>query len=316
VEQNLNDKIMSKISDDLLKQIQDEISCRGEIPNSLDELNRIAAAVTNKYNQSPNPDFEGLSPHHMYVLLNKPFSPECIVKIETSPETEIAATSPVIRICLLIIHAIKAQNGLTLTKGGKLPRKIVNEIYNLNIYKEENRRQFYKRVLNELDYLPSAITNALMRLSGVVIIRKNKLQLSSAGKKVAENPVLLFQILFTTFSTNFNKGYLDSYESESIGNLGTLYTVYLLSLFGKKQREASFYAQRYFKAFPELIKEITFRPYSTPEKSAYDCFIYRTFDKGLLLFGLIEIKYEGKDYLNRKIYVKTNELFYHVFKIA
>lgn len=307
---------MSKISDDLIKQIQDEIDRRGEIPGSLDELNKIAAAVTDKYNQSPNPDFQGLSPHQMYRLLHKPFSPECIVKFETSTETEIAATSPVIRICLLIINAIRAQNGLTLTKGGKLPRKIVNEIYNLNIYKEENRRQFYKRVLNELDYLPSAITNALMKLSGVVIIRKNKLQLSSAGKKVAENPVLLFQILFTTFSTNFNKGYIDGYESESIGNLGTLYSVYLLSLFGKERREASFYAQIYFKAFPALINEIKSYTFSTPEKTACDCYIYRTFDKGLLLFGLIEIEYEGTDFLTRKMYIKVSDIFHHIFKIA
>jgi hypothetical protein len=230
--------------------------------------------------------------------------------------TEIVASSPAIKICLLIINAIRAENGLKLTTGGKLPRKIVNEIYNLNIYAEINRTHTYKKVLNELDYLPAAFSNALMKLSCLVIVRKNKLQLTKTGKKVAEYPVLLFQTLFTTFATNFNKGYLDRYESNSIGNLGMLYTVYLLSLFGKKQREASFYAQLYLKAFPVLINEIKFHPFSTPEESAYDCFIYRTFNKGLLLFGLVEIEYEGKDYLDRKIYIKTSEIFHHVFKIA
>jgi hypothetical protein len=308
-------KPMSKISDDLIQQIQDEINRGSKVPVSLDELNKIAASVTNKYNQSPNPVFEGLSPHQMYLLLHKPFSPECIVRFKTSTEAEIIALSPVIRVSLLIINAIRAENGLKLTSGGKLPRKIVNEIYNLNIYTEKNRTHSYKRVFNELDYLPSAITNALVKLSGGVITRKNKLRLTRAGKKIAEDPGLLFQTLFTTFATYFNKRYLDRYESDNIGNLGTLYTIYLLSLFGSERREATFYAQLYFKAFPALINEINFYPFSTPEKTAYDCYIYRTFDKGLLLFGLVEIEYEGKDYLDRKTFIKTSGIFHHVFKI-
>ena len=307
---------MAKISEDLLKQIQEEINRWGKKPGSLDELNRITAKVSNNYNQSPHPDFEGLSPHQMYILLNLPFSPECIVKFKTSSELAIVNLSPVIRICLLIINAIRTGNGLKLTKGGNLPRKIVNEIYDLDIYSEENRRHSYKRVLNELDYIPSAYTKALLKLSGVVIVRNNKLQLTGAGRRISENPVLLFQTLFTKFATNFNTGYLDRYESDTIGNVGILYAVYLLNLFGSERREASFYAQLYFKAFPDLIREINFFPFSTPEKSAYDCFIYRTFEKGLFLFGLVEIEYEGKDNFNRKMYIKASEIFNHIFKIG
>ena len=49
--------IKSEVSEDLVKQIQAENSWRGEIPGSLDELNRKAAAVTNKPNHPANPDF-------------------------------------------------------------------------------------------------------------------------------------------------------------------------------------------------------------------------------------------------------------------
>jgi hypothetical protein len=306
---------MSKISDDLLKQIQSEINRRGEVPDSLDELNKIAAAVSDKYNKTPNSDFEGLSPYQMYILLHQPFSPECIITLVTSTGINVTDISPVIRISLLIINTIKAQNGLTLTKGGKLPRKIVDAIYNLNIYSLNHTAGHYKRTLNELDYIPAAITNALLKLSGLVIIRKNKLHLTKTGKSAAVNHMRLFKSLFTAFSTKFNKGYLDRYESDTIGNLGTLYTIYLLNLFGKTRLEASFYASLYFKAFPELINEVTYYPFSTPEKSAYDCFLYRTFEKGLFLFGLVEIEYEGKDYFNRKMYIKTSDLFHHIFKI-
>ena len=47
---------MSKISNDLIQQIQDEINRRGGISGSLDEVNKIAAEVSLKYNQSPNHD--------------------------------------------------------------------------------------------------------------------------------------------------------------------------------------------------------------------------------------------------------------------
>lgn len=31
----------------------------------------------------------------------------------------------------------------------------------------------------------------------------------------------------------------------------------------------------------------------------YDCFTYRTFEKGLFLFGLVEIEYEEKGYFKQ-----------------
>ncbi|MGB8489812.1 MAG: hypothetical protein WCE64_02020 [Bacteroidales bacterium] len=307
---------MAKFSDDIIKQIQDAIDRRGEVAGSLDELNKIAATVVDKYNRASHDDFEGLSPHQMYILLNKPFSPECFIKLETSGGPDLALKSPVIRICMVIIDGIKANNGLTLTKKGNLPRKIVSAICDLNINSQYDISDQNDRTLNELDYAPAAITNALMKLSGLVINRKNKLQLTKTGESIAGKPILLFKNLFTAFTTNFNKGYLDRYESDGIGNLGTLYTVYLLNKFGMKRREASFYAGLYFKAFPKLIDEISFHPFLKPEVMAYSCFIFRTFEKGLFLFGLVEIEYEGKDYLNRKIYIKTSDIFRQIVKIT
>ncbi|HOS72778.1 MAG TPA: hypothetical protein PLZ75_10080 [Bacteroidales bacterium] len=306
---------MSKISDDILKQIQSEIDRIGEAPSSLDELNKIAANVVDRFNNAPKSDFEGLSPYQMHILLHRPFSPECIVKFGASTGINVADKSPVVKISLLIINAIIAQNGLALTKGGKLPRKIVDAIYNLNFHSTNSIPGYYKRTLNELDYAPAAITNALLKLSGLVIIRKNKLHLTKAGKSAEVDHMMLFRSLFTAFSTRFNKGYLDGYGSDTIGNLGTLYTIYLLNSFGKKRLEASFYARLYFKAFPELINEVTYYAFSTPEKTAYDCFLYRIFEKGLLLFGLVEIEFEGKDYFDRKMYIKTSDLFHQIFKI-
>jgi hypothetical protein len=53
---------MSKITDDIIKQIQDEIDRRGGNVGSLEELNKIAAEINDRHNLTPQPDFEDLSP--------------------------------------------------------------------------------------------------------------------------------------------------------------------------------------------------------------------------------------------------------------
>ena len=307
-------KDISKFSDDILKQIQAEIDRRGEMPGSLDELNKIASEVTDKYNKAAVPDFEGLSPHRMFSILNRPFSGECPVTFNPSVNPAILASIPVIRVCLLIIDAIRAENGLKLTPKGNLPRKIVNEIFSLNLYTKTNSKYLPTKVLNEDEFIPAAYTRALMKLAGLVTIRKNKLLLTKTGREPFD-PVLLFRSLFTMFETDFHKGYLDGYESGAIGNTGALYVIYLLHRYGHEQREASFYASLYFKAFPDLISAIQPSPFSNQETMAYECFIYRTFDKGFFLFGLVDIEYKGKNYSDRKMYIKITEAFHQVFKI-
>ena len=49
---------MSKITDDIIKQIQDEINRRGGNVGSLEELNKIAAEINDRYNLTAHPDFE------------------------------------------------------------------------------------------------------------------------------------------------------------------------------------------------------------------------------------------------------------------
>jgi hypothetical protein len=51
----------------------------------------------------------------------------------------------------------------------------------------------------------------------------------------------------------------------------------------------------------------------SPEQMAFHCFNYRVFDKGLYLFGLVEMEYTGKNYLTRKTWIKTTGLFHQVF---
>lgn len=69
----------------------------------------------------------------------------------------------------------------------------------------------------------------------------------------------------------------------------------------------SFYAERYFKAFPQLLEPVM-PTYSTKQEYAANCYTLRTFDRFLNYFGWIEQEYEGKG-LERKTYIRKTDLF-------
>ncbi|MBN2213426.1 MAG: hypothetical protein JW723_04215 [Bacteroidales bacterium] len=307
---------MSITSDDIVRQIREEIARRGKEPGSLDELNEIAAEVTARYNRTAIADFEGLSPEQMYTIDYKQFTPECPVRFKGNVSPDTVADSPIMKMSRVILDAIKEADGLKLTAKGNLPRRVVNEIYHLDIFKSMKQWDFFTKTMNEFDYYPAAIINALLKVARITKVSKNKLHITRDGKNIMTDSLQLFQALFKTFTSGYNKAYLDYFESDEIGNHGLLYVIYLLNRYGSQKREEDFYARLYIKAFPMLLDGIPEPLYATPEQMAFDCFNYRVFDKGLYLFGLVEMEYTGKDYLTRKTWIKTTRLFHQVFEIS
>jgi hypothetical protein len=306
---------MLKMNEDILKQIHAEIDRRGGNVSSLDELNKIASEVTSRQNQKANPDFAGLSPEQMHLLLNHPFSERSSVGFKKVPEAYPFLDSPVMMACKTILCNIDSVKGLKLTQQGNLPRKVVSQIYDLPLFQEEDKTLKPARVPNELDYLPAAMAHALLRLSKIVKVRNNALQFTKEGKKYTQDNWQLFQSLFRTFATNYNKGYLDYYGENNIGNVGFLYVVYLLARFREAKHEADFYAGLYFKAFPDLTQEVRPILNSSSEEVAANCFKLRVFTRGLSMFGLIEMITLQKNIFIHKYQVRATPLFRKVFEI-
>lgn len=302
---------MAKLSDDIMRLIQAEIELRGGEIDSIEGLNKIARKIMDQHNREAIQDFEGLSPHQMFLLMNKPFSPDSPVIFKTAPRLDLIDTAPLMQVCSLLLRTIGAENGIKLTPKGYLPRKIVSEIHHLNLYNAVNSKHPQLKPLNEIDSVPAAYTRTLLQLAGLVKVRLNKLTMTKKASAVSDS-FLLFRTLFTIYITNFHNGYLDGYSNDNIGNVGTLYVIYLLKRYGFERKEASFYASLYFKAFPDLLSEDLQGPHNHMEH-AHDCFTYRTFDKGLFMFGLTDIEYEGNTFIDKKQYIKPTALFQEVF---
>lgn len=305
---------MLKISEEILKQIEAEIKRRGGNITSIDEFNKIAAEVTSRQNRKANTNFEGLSPDQMHLLLNHPFSDRCCVRFKKVPETDPLLESPIMIACKTILLNIDSGRGLKLTQKGNLPRKIVSQIYDLPLSPGEDYNHKPATVPNELDYFPAAMAHALLKLSKVVKTRNNSLHFTMEGKKCMQDNWLMFQSLFRTFTSIYNKGYFDYYGENNIGNLGLLFVIYLLDKFGDNKQESKFYAGLYFKAFSDLIREVSHIRYSSSELVAADCFEHRVFTRGLSMFGLIEMQaLQGKDF-RFKYQLKVSPLFHKVFE--
>jgi hypothetical protein len=304
---------MGKMNDELIRQIEEEIRRRGGVPESLEELNRIAGKVMEQHNETGKSDFEGLSPRQMTRLIHNPLAPGCPVLLRSGSGRIAYENIPVMRAALHILSEAGKYKGIRLTQKGNLPRKLVMEIYDMDLLNRSNRNRVSK-TLNETDYWQAAYTRALLMVAGLAKVTKNRLVISKAAIK-SVNSETVFRTMVECFFTKFNKAYLDGFESEQIGNLGVLYVIYLLHRFGHEKNQDEFYARKYLMAFPMLVDEIQPGLYRNQEQIAVYCFISRVIDRGLEFFGFISTEHTGDNFKERKTWVKAEELLYKVFEV-
>lgn len=301
---------MNDFTRQMIEKLQAEIDKRGIDPGSIDELNKIAAEILNNHNNAGQDDFMGLSPYEMNLLLNQPLSPDCAVKFRNFRNVMALNNVPIIKVSHLYINALKAVPEIKLTAKGNIPIKLLNEINNLNIRYD----YFNIRPRTELDSVPAAYGKALLKMAEIIKIRNNKMSLTKFGAEADTDT--LYKALFTAFTEKFHKGYLDGFHSEETGNIGSLFAMYLLKRFGKETRNSDFYASRYLSAFPALLNEFTENDITKRQESARRCFTYRIFNKGLFLFGLVELEYKKNEKMWNEVYVRSTDLLNELFEIS
>ncbi len=299
--------------EDLFNKLKDKIEQEGLRFSSLDELNAFGKQIMEEQNNSPNPDFEGLSPFQMQKILYSPFSKGCIVQFkERRANQEIH--SPMTEMCKIILERIDPEKGLKLTQKGNLPRQLVKDVHYSCINPEKEYHRLTMNINKEMDSATASMAHALIKISNLVKNQQNKLFLTEKGKKALGDDFLLLKHLFTAFVNKYNKGYLDGYESEEIGHVGILFVLYLIKKYGEQEREAVFYANKYFQAFPMLVEQGETKPYYlSPYRQAENCFITRVINRGFSLFGFISKRHERRaDYMT-SYFIKKAPLLENFF---
>ena len=278
----------------------------------LKDIQKHIDRVMNEQNNRPIPEFEGYSPFEMHHILHFTFESNSPVSLQKIPDQNYNE-SPVFRLIKFYLNLILKTGEIKLTAKGFLPTRIVQEIYNQGFLEEYQFSSGIARLYKEIDSITVNLTRILAELAGLTKKRNGRLSLSKTGEKsISDNPEL-FELIFKTMTTKFSWAYYDRYENEQIGQLGFGFSLILLSRYGAEKHTDSFYADKYFKAFPYFLESVT-PSYGTAEQYAGNCYSIRTFERFLSYFGLVEIEERGKLYERSKLITKTG-LFDQLIKI-
>lgn len=277
----------------------------------LDDFQKHIDKMMHEENNRPIPDFEGYSPKEMHHILHFSFGPDSPVQLQKLTDSEYKSI-PLLN-QLRYLTDLLAKNGeIKLTSKGFLPTKIVSDLYQQGFIKDELIESGIYKLYKENDVMPINLARILLELSGLVKKRNGKLSLTKASAKTLADDGKLLELILTTFATRFNWAYFDGYGENNIGQLGFGFSMILLSKYGKEKRRDSFYAEKYFKAFP-MLPELLEPSYDRVERHSTRCYSIRTFERFLDYFGLIRVDKINKG-LDEEKYITMTDLYDKLIK--
>lgn len=277
----------------------------------LNDIQKHIDKVMTEQNNRSIPEFEGYSPIEMHQILHFTLSPNSPIQLQRLADSEYKLIPMFNQINYLIDLLVK--NGeIKLTDKGFLPTKIVSELYGQGFIKDQHIESKISKLYKETDSMSINLTRILIELAGLLKKRNNKISLTKSSEKIITNNHEFLRLIFETFATKFNWAYYDGYGDNNVGQLGYGFSMVLLAKYGNEKRLDSFYAEKYFKAYPQLLDSLE-PTYDTLESYAARCYSVRTFERFLDYFGLIIFDQDRKG-LDSKRYVTKTDLYDKLIK--
>ena len=263
-----------------LQEWIDQMERSGKHVNQ-DDINRHLGEIMHAQNAMPKPDFNGFSSGQMHQMLNRPLEVECPVQLRRLTDEQIEQI-PVMRQALHLMNVL-SEKELKLTSQGYIPPKTVAELYEIGSHSWNS--DWYKQK-SEPKTEEVQVLRVVLKECGLIKTRVGKLSLTAKGKQLLVDHNELMRTIILFLFRDYNTGWLDSYEDNEVGNLGRLYSLWLLHHYGADWRNTGFYADEYSKAFPML--------------NAVHGYEYRVFNRLFRFIGLCEINesddFKGKNW--------------------
>ncbi len=258
---------------------------------SLAEINRKMSAFVNGLNQRPNPDFEGLSPNQMQLLLYDPFSAQSPVRPKDHYPDEVLDRVPFFGLMETLYAEIGARGQIKLTPKGNLPLDVCRRLYERKLLTQDDIESGITKRVSEDNVVFIHALKACLSLGGLVKKRDNAFSFTKAGEQaLAKGRSAMFLQLLHDYTTRFSWAYLDGADAPQAGQLGWAYSLRLLHRHGKEWRPADFYPERFLQAFPAFnqpIPSTIFANSHIPFASVYE---WRFLKKFAAWFGLVELQ--------------------------
>ena len=248
---------------------------------NLDDINRHLGEIMYAQNAAPKPNFNGFSSEQMHQMLNRPLEVGCPVQLRRLTDEQMEQI-PVMRQALHLMNEL-SEKELKLTAQGNIPPKMVAELYELGSHSWST--DWYKQK-SEPKTEEVQVLRVVLKECGLIKTRIGKLSLTAKGKQLLADYNELMRTIILFLFRDYNTGWLDMYEDNEVGNLGRLYSLWLLHHYGEDWRNTGFYANEYSKAFPML--------------NAGHGYEYRVFNRLFRFIGLCEINdsddFNGKNW--------------------
>ena len=270
----------------------------------LKDIQRHIDQVMNEQNNRSIPEFEGYSPFEMHKILHFTFAIDSPLRLQKLTDSDYKKI-PILNQIKYLTDLIEKNGEIKLTNKGFLPTKIVSDLYEQGFLIDDHIKKGISKLYKETDSMTVNLTRILIELSGLTKKRKGKLSLTKSSKKTLEDNERLLRQIFLTFTNKFNWAYYDRYGENQIGQLGYGFSLILLSKYGQTKRLDSFYAEKYFIAYPKLLDSLE-PTYGTLERYSTMCYSIRTFERFLDYFGLITIEEERQGFDSIKYITKTD----------
>ncbi|MBO7051080.1 MAG: hypothetical protein J6W24_00195 [Prevotella sp.] len=247
----------------------------------LDDMNRHLGDIMHVQNAAPKPHFNRFSSEQMHLMLNRPLEVGCPVQLRRLTDEQMERI-PVMRQALHLMTVL-SEKDVKLTAQGYIPPKIVAELYELGSHSWSS--DWYKQK-SEPKTEEVQVLRVALKECGLIKTRVGKLSLTAMGKQLLGDYNELMRTIILFLFRDYNAGWLDLYEDNEVGNIGRLYSLWLLHHYGENWRNTAFYAEEYSKAFPML--------------NAGHVYEYRVFNRLFRFIGLCEInegeEFKGKDW--------------------
>ena len=252
-----------------LQEWIDQMERSGKHVN-LDDINRHLGEIMHAQQLAPKQDFNGFSLEQMHKMLYRPLEVGCPVQLRRLTEEQIERI-PVMRQALHLMNSL-SESEMKLTAQGYIPPKMVAELYKLGSHSWSS--DWYKQKC-EPKTEEVQVLRVVLKECGLIKTRVGKMSLTAKGKQLLVDHNELLRTIILFLFRDYNTGWLDMYEDDEAGNLGRLYSLWLLHHYGEDWRNTRFYAEEYSKAFPMLNSEHGYG--------------YRVFNRLLRFIGLCEI---------------------------
>ena len=222
-----------------------------------------------------------LLPHIIERISVTAFHPNGVVSLKKLDEGDFELI-PILRQVLCLCRSIGEANGtLKLTTTGNLPLKVVSEMYHTGVTDWYYTKYPDKRI-RETDVRFVMIARDMATVSGIVRKRNNALVMTRKGEKLLGDRQLLLETLIRDYVHLFDIGIYDGYDSTP--GLGYRDVGLSLLVFDRVRRQMPGelptdmdYAKGYFDLRPDTYMG----------KESINCYIFRTYQNFMEMFGLV-----------------------------